>query len=103
MWIYLFLMTQQNGTMVSDILMTTASDDDSMLTLGLLTLLIDGLMLTLLRWVNIVMLSLYIGTTSFPRLSFVQPSVPRLDTNTEHSIEIGMFPDHSIDIYLPQP
>ena len=33
------------------------------------------------------------GTTSFPQSSFVQPSVPRLDTNTNHSIEIGMSPD----------
>ena len=43
------------------------------------------------------------GTMSFPRSSFVQPSVPRLDTNTDHSIEIGMFPDLYRDIHIPWP
>ena len=33
------------------------------------------------------------GTTSFPQSSFVRPSVPRLNTNTEHGIDIYNFPD----------
>ena len=41
------------------------------------------------------------GTTSFPRSSFVRPSVPRLDTYTDHSIEIVMFPDLYRDIHIP--
>ena len=43
------------------------------------------------------------GTTSFVRSSFARLSVPRLDTNTDHSLEIYMFPDLHRDIHPPRP
>ena len=43
------------------------------------------------------------GTMSFPRLSIVPTSVPRLDTYTDHSIEIGIFPNLHRDIHIPRP
>ena len=33
------------------------------------------------------------GTTAFVRPSFIRLLIPRLDTDTNHSIEMGMFPD----------
>ena len=39
----------------------------------------------------------------FSRSLFVRPSAPRPDTNTDHSIEIGIFPDLHRDIHIPRP
>ena len=42
------------------------------------------------NWKNKFNVRPLIGTTSFIQLSIIQPSVPRIGTNTNHSMEIYM-------------